>query len=256
MDTKRGAFTLIELLMVIAVVAMLAAVLLPSLAAARHQAKDVACRANLKHWGLILAAYTNDNDGRFFRGMIDGWWNDWIEILEPLYDRQEEMTCCPLAERTVDKGGTGVFAAWKDKEGDYGSYGLSAWVCNADPGAIFGDALYWRKPDVPGADAIPVFLDSRGITGWPDHNGLPPQSNGEPPKETSLTEQMKSFCIDRHGGGLTNCLFMEGSVRTVGLKELWTLKWHRQFNPAGPWTKAGGVKSEDWPMWMRNFKDY
>jgi hypothetical protein len=42
----------------------------------------------------------------------------------------------------------------------------------------------------------------------------------------------------------------------VGLKELWTLKWHRSFNTAGPWTKAGGVSPEDWPEWIRPFKDY
>jgi hypothetical protein len=49
---------------------------------------------------------------------------------------------------------------------------------------------------------------------------------------------------------------MDWSARKVGLKELWTLKWHRQFNTANRWTKAGGVKPEDWPPWMRRFKDY
>jgi hypothetical protein len=49
---------------------------------------------------------------------------------------------------------------------------------------------------------------------------------------------------------------MDWSVRKVGLKELWTLKWHRNFDTSGPWTKAGGVKPDDWPKWMRNFRDY
>jgi prepilin-type N-terminal cleavage/methylation domain-containing protein/prepilin-type processing-associated H-X9-DG protein len=256
MKDKPKAFTLIELLVVIAIIAVLMAVLLPSLGVARRQAKTVACRANLKQWGLILAAYTSNNEGRFFRGMIDGWWNDWIEILEPLYGREKKMTCCPLATRTPDKGGRGVFAAWVDKEGDYGSYGLSAWVCNADPGAIFGDELYWRRPDLKGADAIPVFLDSQAVTGWADHGSLPPEYNGALPQGMSLPEQMKNFCIDRHGGGITNCLFMDWSVRKVGLKELWTLKWHKQFDTANPWTRAGGVRPEGWPQWMRRFQDY
>ena len=51
-------------------------------------------------------------------------------------------------------------------------------------------------------------------------------------------------------------LFMDWSVRKVGLKELWTLKWSRDFDTAGPWTLAGGVKPEDWPAWMQRFKDY
>ncbi len=50
--------------------------------------------------------------------------------------------------------------------------------------------------------------------------------------------------------------FMDGSVRKVGLKELWTLMWSRHFLTTGPWTKTGGVKPEDWPQWMRKFRDY
>jgi hypothetical protein len=49
---------------------------------------------------------------------------------------------------------------------------------------------------------------------------------------------------------------MDWSVRKVGLKELWTLKWHRESNTAGSWTKAGGVQPEAWPEWMRGFEDY
>jgi len=62
-------------------------------------------------------------------------------------------------------------------------------------------------------------------------------------------------CFNRHDAGI-NCLFMDWSVRKVGLKELWTLKWNMQFDTANPWTKAGGVQPEDWPEWMRGFKDY
>jgi len=251
---KMG-FTLIELLVVIAIIAILMAILIPVLSGARRQAKIVACQANLKHWGLILAAYTDDNDGRFFRGMVDGWWNDWIEILEPFHRKMGGLTCCPLATRTADKGGQGVFAAWKDKEGDYGSYGLNGWVCDADPGGIFKDELYWRKAGVSGAENVPVFLDCQGIAGWPDHTSTPPESNGASPQGIALIEQMKNFCINRHGNGVTNCLFMDSSVRTVGLKELWKPKWHQNFNINGPWTKEH-VPPPIWPVWMKNFKDY
>jgi prepilin-type processing-associated H-X9-DG protein len=62
-------------------------------------------------------------------------------------------------------------------------------------------------------------------------------------------------CINRHDGGV-NFLFLDWSVRKVGLKESWTLKWHGEYDTAGPWTKRGGVKPEDWPAWMQRFKDY
>jgi len=61
--------------------------------------------------------------------------------------------------------------------------------------------------------------------------------------------------MDRHQAH-TNALFRDGSVRKVGVKELWTLKWHRRFDTAGPWTSAGGVRPGDWPEWMRKFQDY
>lgn len=53
-----------------------------------------------------------------------------------------------------------------------------------------------------------------------------------------------------------NGLFLDWSVRKVGLKELWTLKWYKEFDTANEWTRAGGVQPEDWPEWMRGFKDY
>jgi hypothetical protein len=49
---------------------------------------------------------------------------------------------------------------------------------------------------------------------------------------------------------------LEWSVRKIGLKELWTLKWYKQFDTRGPWTQAGNVKPENWPAWMRRFKEY
>ncbi|MHC4520372.1 MAG: hypothetical protein ACYTAS_17435 [Planctomycetota bacterium] len=66
---------------------------------------------------------------------------------------------------------------------------------------------------------------------------------------------MKRFCLDRHGG-FTNVLLMDGGTRRVGLKEMWTLKWNRDFDVNGPWTRAGGVVASDWPEWMRHLKDY
>jgi len=45
-------------------------------------------------------------------------------------------------------------------------------------------------------------------------------------------------------------------VRRVGLKELWTLKWHKAFDTTGPWTKAGGAVTDDWPQWMQALKEY
>ena len=66
---------------------------------------------------------------------------------------------------------------------------------------------------------------------------------------------MSYLCIDRHQTSI-NSLFWNGAVRKVRLKELWTLKWHPGYDTANRWTKAGGMQPEDWPAWMRGFKDY
>jgi prepilin-type processing-associated H-X9-DG protein len=93
---------------------------------------------------------------------------------------------------------------------------------------------------------IPVILDSPERMGRHRSIPRPPMRNGS---------GMHTFCINRHNGHV-NSLFLDWSVRRVGLKELWTLKWDNEYDTAGPWTKAGGVQPEDWPLWMRGFKDY
>ncbi len=59
------------------------------------------------------------------------------------------------------------------------------------------------------------------------------------------------------GGDVSPGAFYGGwSVRSVGVKELWALKWHKTYVTSGPWTAAGGVIASDWPLWMRKYKDY
>ena len=62
MTRTARAFTLIELLVVIAIIAILMAILVPALSRVKDQARDQACRGNLKNVGLGVHMYLQDND--------------------------------------------------------------------------------------------------------------------------------------------------------------------------------------------------
>jgi len=276
------AFTLIELLVVISILVLLMAILLPALGRVRRQAKALRCRANLKQWSTILVLYTDDNEGHLPRYAVGAVWL--LRGSLPCYAdpnepdrhnarRTQGIACCPVA---TEPGGTGQFmlsgpssasTAWQ-AEGTLGST-FNAWqiVSPAPPFPAsygFNDELFslhfqhglmlhprsFKGVDihvVPNKEATPVLFDSA----WP--GCALRMEHRRPPRIERMGESMG--CINRHHGCI-NGLFMDGSVRSIGLKEIWTLKWSPEFNTRGPWTKAGGVRPEDWPEWMRGFKDY
>jgi prepilin-type N-terminal cleavage/methylation domain-containing protein/prepilin-type processing-associated H-X9-DG protein len=280
---RRKAFTLIELLVVIAIIALLMSILMPALARVKKQAQAVTCMSRLKSWGLLFKLYTDSYDAYFNEGW--GWdqhsqnagkpntYGLWMNALRPYY-KDDKMRFCPTAVRIVEGDNDfGTFKAWvregianrypqpgelatKDFEG---SYSINNWT-NYSPdgrGASRPAVNFWKSAAaLKTANKVPLFADNTWHDAWPQETDTPvlmPFDFGWGNKGT--TDEMNQFCIDRHSGWV-NFAFADWSVRKVGLKELWTLKWHVKYSVNGPWTKAGGVLPGDWPQWLRKYKDY
>jgi prepilin-type N-terminal cleavage/methylation domain-containing protein/prepilin-type processing-associated H-X9-DG protein len=276
MNRKR-AFTLIELLVVIAIIALLMAILMPALAKARKQAMIVIDQSNLKQWGTIFSAFTADNDGYFEKGYgqpdADGTVystptksNWWFDKTAPYYNRDMKARCCPLATdwrdglRTWELSDPGHYDGSRapyiaPDNPDYGSYGVNGWVENPDTdisGATPDLTRYWRTPNVKSAGTIPLLFDEPWVDAWPLDVDVPPDYDNEAWGSCSM---MGRLCKSRHDG-YVNMLFVDNTVRKVGLKELWMLKWHKKYNTCGTYTKCGKIRRAGWPKWMQDFKDF
>lgn len=267
---KEKAFTLIELLVVISIIVMLMAILLPAIQRVRRQAKAVTCQSNLCQWATIFSMYVNDNGGELPRHLPLGATNKiWPYSTRSYYSDVNDVLLCPSARRIRIRPDNpfdisdansamlrivgGKSTAWKYKfdfgpwKAHYtGSYGLNR------------RTIFFRvdDPDTGGRlNNIPVLLDCAFMDAgaWPfDH---PPEYDGQIRGIGNITY----FCINRHDAAI-NGMFLDWSVRRLGLKELWTLRWMPHYDAQmiahSPWTRAGNVIPGDWPKWMRNFKDY
>ena len=76
----RGRFTLVELLVVIAVIALLLCILLPALRKARDRAVEIGCAGNLKQIGTTIVMYADSYDG----------WLPWVGGMTPKANGNQE----------------------------------------------------------------------------------------------------------------------------------------------------------------------
>jgi len=270
----RAGFTLIELIVVIAILAILLSILFPMGHRMIEVARNSQCKSNLHQWGMLWQAYCATNDG-WARG-------EWAKALLPYVGDKTSLLICPEATKRNPKSpGATVYWAWGSTKHTYvhgrtngevvardSSYGFNCWMF---------DPPFWldhngnRKPDLPAEEVteiqnrpaqhhwrrvtaipedthwIPVILDSMWRGGGPDHAKATaiqtPAYNGE---WISANREMMHFAMDRHQGGV-NGVFADTSVRHIPVKQLWRLKWNREYN-------MHIRDSISWPTWINKLE--
>jgi type II secretory pathway pseudopilin PulG len=253
---RQFAFTVPEMLAVVAVIVIILSILMPSLSRARKHAQTAVCLSNVRQLTIAWRTYASEHRGKFTEswqangGFQAGVGMHWYVNLRRYYDSDKSLLPCPsanLRKTPVGPGGNSGTAldGWKVytdppshkgvEKDDYGGYGINNWLENPD---IVGTGLN------SGARPNELFIDRVGLAAnhssvpvlgdgvWPDQ-GWPRESDIVPPnfidpEAAGSPGWMRRFCLDRHFEAVS-LSYMDCSSRTVKIKNLWSQKWNRGF---------------------------
>ncbi|MFK7790082.1 MAG: type II secretion system protein [Phycisphaeraceae bacterium] len=247
----RKGFTLIELLVVISIIALLIAILLPALGAARDSGRSAACLSNVRQLAMAYTARNVDE-----RELIEfaGFGAPYNQMEDYLFGDQDQARSCPDTEGIVDaeSAGWGVFGTadqqWERPIGSTrgrGSYGHNGFFYKTENGAGGGIGAAWTTRSTADAwwgdvdrvttqSEVPIFLDANWIDLWPHENDLPAtdvRQGWRPPFPQHNTEQLGRAYLDRHPSETVNLAFLDGHAETSSIDSLWSFQWSKTFVP-------------------------
>ena len=196
--SRLRGFTLVELLVVTAIVAVLAGLLLPALAAAREKARRTACVNNLNQIGMALASYCGDYDGYF--PSWASWGNQPYELhdlmLSPLgiidkgiYSDGQGQTAVSVDGGMLNGGGFAKFSNQNQAIGYRTIFtGANADGHDAEPGYL------QKAPIGLGFLLAAGYLGDAGVFYCPSSDGMPaPEVEGGRPNAATRVRDLKSI---------------------------------------------------------------
>ena len=137
---RRRAFTIVELLVVVAVIAVLVAILFPALSGFRQRGAVVACATQMRELSLAQADYATENNGRMIdAGLSHGGTGNpdvaWINTLVPTLSSPEALKSPLDSSRhwSTELGGEGTPIPGTDGRLRRTSYGLNNYLTQYSP---------------------------------------------------------------------------------------------------------------------------
>jgi prepilin-type processing-associated H-X9-DG protein len=203
-EKRSGAFTVIELLAVIAMVGLLGFLFLPVFEGARADARTAQCRENLQQIGKAVPLYAMDHDGKFPGCQHEP--PSWVGGLEA-YCNKENFVCAEGAEELADLGKPTTRRVRGGR--NEWSYALNDFLTPHPYGARNLD--FSKIATVPSPWETMLFGEAAGEYRRYDHFHFADEiENGFTP--AAFSEQVE---VEGHGSA-ANYLFVDGRVEELG----------------------------------------
>src|SRR3954467_4457171 len=94
LQRRVRAFTLVELLVVIGIIALLIAILLPALQKAKTQARAIMCLSNMRQMSMAFSMYQQESKGKSFYYRAD-YPTFWMSVLLKFQGKNARIRLCP-----------------------------------------------------------------------------------------------------------------------------------------------------------------